>query len=657
MVELMIKKRQHYVSRNYLKAWTNSKKQISCLRKNKIYPSNLMNVAQEKYFYELQNLTEEEQKIIYHLGIEKSNNMLQRIHLSFLEKYLLIFKVEKEVNRKGEAEEDLNRIIEEHKINFEEDYHSEIESIGNKYIDSIRNKNINFYYDKKSDDRMMFLFFLTLQYMRTKRRKNESIRAANTDKINMNKLWPILAHIYATNLSHNLHLDKSFNLILLTNKSNLNFITSDQPIINTYAMNSKELDDNELEFYYPVSPKLAILITKDILDHKELIIRDAEKIKEYNKMINTEKEEQLFAELETDLEPYKEVQMNLFEQEVEDEKLHPNYISLMKNTPKKDRDILNQWVKGFIDRDNKLVKEFQTTFNSSFWEIYLYRLFKDLGFNFDWDYNRPDFVLNANGIDFIIEATISNNAQGEKEEWQKEELKKRYDNYLTTMNEKNMYSIIRLSNSFNKKYQKYKSSYHKLDHVKNKPFVLAIAPFEQPLHYHQYDRPIMALLYDFYVNEEEYVKNPKEYPNGPPDERLYYVEKPNGSEIQLGLFMDERASEISAVLFNPLATFAKAQNMVKDKMGLFSHMWINEKNEQFMTTDEQESIEDGLFIFHNPFAKIPLDKNIFMNDRICQVFMDKDDLKIEKKIGDKHLFFRLTMGINIVDKVDKKVDE
>lgn len=643
----MIKKRQHYVSRYYLKAWACNKERIYCLRENKIFQSNLMGVAQEKYFYELQNLTENEQKIIHFLGIEKSNKMLQEIHLSFLNKYLLIFNIEKELTIKNIYEDDLNKIIEEHKVNFEEDYHSEIESIGIKYIDLIRNKDIDFYYDEKSNDRMMFLFFLTLQYMRTKRRKNQSIRAAN-NKVNMSKIWPILAHIWATNLSHNLHLDKSFNLILLENKSNLNFITSDQPIVNTYAMNSNELEDNELEFYYPLSPKLAILITKNISDCKKLVITENEKIKEYNEMMNTEKEEQLFAEREAELEQYKEIQMDLFEQKVEDEKLHPNYISLIKYTPKEDRDILNKWIKGFPDRDNKFVKEFQTTFNSCFWEIYLYKLFKELEFSFNWDYDRPDFVLNANGIDFIVEATISSNAQNEIPEWEKKLLEEKYDNYLTTMNDKNMYSIIRLANSFLSKYTKYKSSYYKLEHVKNKPFILAIAPFEQPLHYHQYDRPIMALLYDFYLDEEEYLENPGLFPNGLQDKRLYYVEKENGSQIDLGMFLDERAEEISAVLFNPLATFSKIQHMKEKKSGIFQHIWTTQSSTKPLITDnEEELIEDGLFIFHNPYAKYPLDKSIFNKKRICQVYMNKKTLYIEKDFEDKHLSHRITFEVLI----------
>jgi len=48
-----IKKRQHYVARYYLKPWSDNE-QIYCIRNQKVFKSNLMNIAQEKYFYELQ---------------------------------------------------------------------------------------------------------------------------------------------------------------------------------------------------------------------------------------------------------------------------------------------------------------------------------------------------------------------------------------------------------------------------------------------------------------------------------------------------------------------------------------------------------------------------------------------------------------------------
>lgn len=57
-----IKKRQHYVWRNYLRGWADKKDHIWALKKDegKILCPELMGVAQEKYFYRVHELTKPE---------------------------------------------------------------------------------------------------------------------------------------------------------------------------------------------------------------------------------------------------------------------------------------------------------------------------------------------------------------------------------------------------------------------------------------------------------------------------------------------------------------------------------------------------------------------------------------------------------------------
>ncbi|PID48022.1 MAG: hypothetical protein CR967_01805, partial [Proteobacteria bacterium] len=72
--------------------------------------------------------------------------------------------------------------------------------------------------------------------------------------------------------------------------------------------------------------------------------------------------------------------MNLFEPTVDESRQHVNFKNIIKHNSQlyhaidkkreKEKEILQSWCKGFPDRDNKFVKEFQTTFNPSFWEIY-----------------------------------------------------------------------------------------------------------------------------------------------------------------------------------------------------------------------------------------------------------------------------------------------
>ncbi|PKH31976.1 hypothetical protein [Shewanella sp. ALD9] len=339
--------------------------------------------------------------------------------------------------------------------------------------------------------------------------------------------------------------------------------------------------------------------------------------------------------------------MKLFEPIFALDKQHKNFISIMNLSNENDRNELLRWSDGFPDRDNKLVKEFQTTFNSSFWEIYLFALFKELGLKMDWAYPSPDFLLEHNHKSIVVEATIAAAASGKTPEWEKD----LENGPPTRFKQMNIESVIRLSNSISSKYSKYKNSYSQLSHVKSKPFILAVAPFEQPHFNLQCDVPIMALLYDFYVDEDAYKDEPHLHPNGPPDVALGYVKKDNGAEIELGLFEDGSHSEISAIIFSTTATWGKVEAMASETEHRFVHtVWWSEAERKPIyrssTTEiDKETIVDGLYVFHNPFAKIPVDASVFRQKGVTQVFVDPQTKKITKERNGLCLLHRQTMTI------------
>ena len=73
---------------------------------------------------------------------------------------------------------------------------------------------------------------------------------------------------------------------LLINKTDVSFITSDQPVINLKA-DYKDLSQqpDELVFYYPISPRVAMTIN-DGLYVKKIELTNAKDIYEYNDLIN-----------------------------------------------------------------------------------------------------------------------------------------------------------------------------------------------------------------------------------------------------------------------------------------------------------------------------------------------------------------------------------
>jgi hypothetical protein len=85
-----------------------------------------------------------------------------------------------------------------------------------------------------------------------------------------------------------------YGLVLLKNNSGVRFITGDQPVINTYSVDGNGHDG--CEFYYPVSPNLAVLMTeKDEYKTVESITVDSSQAKWFNQAIADLSDEQIYA--------------------------------------------------------------------------------------------------------------------------------------------------------------------------------------------------------------------------------------------------------------------------------------------------------------------------------------------------------------------------
>jgi len=308
------------------------------------------------------------------------------------------------------------------------------------------------------------------------------------------------------------------------------------------------------------------------------------------------------------------------------------------------RDEILRWMDGFPDRDNKFVKEFQTTFNSSFWEIYLYATFREYGFSFDWKHAAPDFLVTAADTTFTVEATTANHAADGTPEWGEPLTPEFFENIES--NELNGIAIIRLANAFMSKSTKYLEKYTNHCHVKGRPFVLAIAPFEQPGFHLQAYRPIEALLFDLYVDEAEYLANPERFPNGPVVKSLGSVEKHNGSEIELGLFQNPRFRHISAVVFSHLATWGKVDAMCGNPDAIISSIWSTPegmKRAVVRASEGPEKITDGLRIYHNPYATNPLRLGVFRKEGVVQFWGNHETHSLRQEQAENCLQSRTAM--------------
>lgn len=90
--------------------------------------------------------------------------------------------------------------------------------------------------------------------------------------------------------------------------------------------------------------------------------------------------------------------LNLSQPVVPESAWHPNFRAMMLQGNGYTWEVVNDWARGFVDRDGKFVREFQTTFNSSFWELYVYAVLKKYGLAIDFSHARPDFNIPTPGL-------------------------------------------------------------------------------------------------------------------------------------------------------------------------------------------------------------------------------------------------------------------
>ncbi|WP_455543379.1 DUF4238 domain-containing protein [Intestinibacter sp.] len=297
------KKNQHYVWQKYLEAWTKDGK-IVCLRnKNKIINANTRNVASRKHFYKINNLTYNDCQLIRKIFIDKQPaKPLLEGWIAPIENFFKLYDESIKLNG-------VNQSLEEKKElklkNVLEELHTNIESNASSSLRKAQLGDLSFITDTDTDIDYDFISYLSFQYLRTNKMKQSvkqsvgsSISLFNNFDDAFNLIVPILSTMFSISIYNHIK-NKQLYCYLIKNITKTIFITGDQPVINTKAKFSSETD--ELELYYPLSPSIALIITKEKNFNTEWSI---EQVKKYNDMIESQSLEQIFASDEEVLKQY-----------------------------------------------------------------------------------------------------------------------------------------------------------------------------------------------------------------------------------------------------------------------------------------------------------------------------------------------------------------
>ncbi len=314
--------------------------------------------------------------------------------------------------------------------------------------------------------------------------------------------------------------------------------------------------------------------------------------------------------------------IDLFTPVISESVRHPNFRNIHKQANGFNCDVLNGWASGFRDRDGKFVKEFQTTFDSSFWELYLFAALKHLDLEVDFSVSSPDFyVTNSGGVN--IEAVVASHPQGATPEFMKEGAQAPMD-----LNEFNRQTILRIRNSLDAKRKKYQDRYSSLSHVKNRPFILAVTAFDKPFAQLTCQRAIEAVLYGYYVDEERFLREGGALKG----HQIAAVTKDNQSDVPVGVFSSQDYAWLSAVVFSSCATWGKVRALSSDPNPniVFQAVRLSSNGiapyvVRAVKSSYSESLLDGLSVYHNPLATHQLSLEMFRHKDVFQSFYSEKE--------------------------------
>lgn len=347
--------------------------------------------------------------------------------------------------------------------------------------------------------------------------------------------------------------------------------------------------------------------------------------------------------------------MDLFTTKISTNKLNPQFKEIYKNNEyEKVREVIQSWGNGLLSRSGeqrKFINEFQTTFNSAFWELFLNQTLIRLGYSVDYTKDSPDFcVTTPNGYQFNVEAVISDRPHIPSK------------NDIFSESKFLHQSTLKLLGKINDKRDLFtgikgkKNPYSSLEHVKGKPFVLALAPFDSNLSLTQNNTIINRVLFGIEQPSLADLKSGHQ-------KKIRTIQKNGNVEIPLGLFTNDSYKEISAILFSTTGTFGKAiiqsgisryvratrframnvtdfitiegaknEGIHCHKIGPLQYLRTQRfpygqeivgcDNLVFHTEFYHETHFDGLHVYYNPFADIPFDAETFFPPEITHNFYD-----------------------------------
>jgi hypothetical protein len=299
----MKKRRQHHVWQHYLKSWSVNGR-VWVLREGKtIFNTDTVNVAVERDFYKVHKLTSRDLDLLRVILSGPKHPAAKKTDEQFLALLMAPAHFVEQNRHRFKNLEKIDVFLDVHMTNFLENYHAGLEANFVKLLARIKRADLSFL--SSEPDSILFFYFVSMQYMRTKGIREKSIeRVQAQNGHDLSRIWGILSIVFARAIGVSLFVErKQRNLALIKNRTDVPFITGDQPVINLHGQSPEPTQTVSL--YYPITPRLAVLLTE--VDEQPAFSTEyltSQHASEFNERIFHASHSQVFSESEASLRPF-----------------------------------------------------------------------------------------------------------------------------------------------------------------------------------------------------------------------------------------------------------------------------------------------------------------------------------------------------------------
>lgn len=308
-----VTRKQHTVQQQYLSSWLNNDSFLFAMdaKSKRIFSSSTEGVCSKRDFYKVSKINDDEKKFILKLipdNLQDVKDFIDSLIQTINSDYYV------QIDDKG-IEKDLNHYLKEHINEIMEPANiligEELTHLFEQGLDAEIRESLNLQKDEfMADDlkRVDFFAYLFFQIYRTPKIKAmlkqylESLLSNNLN-IDANRIYPLFVITFSLIQASIVSSYNRHHITFLVNRNDqIEFFTSDNPVINICNIFDDEGVPTDYKLYWPISPSISIILSNNISDKIRNVSQ--EEVHYYNTLLYKECERIIIAQKKDHLVEY-----------------------------------------------------------------------------------------------------------------------------------------------------------------------------------------------------------------------------------------------------------------------------------------------------------------------------------------------------------------